>query len=165
MQNVMTIVFFACWTCYGQAPGTPPGALNGGSKRPNQLYQQTDAAEFRVQTVRRWIRSNEPLPDRVAQLWRLGDEAAVNVMKIIATDGPLNETQESRALDIIHKAFEHPESIRVPNDLQPNATMFLLQYLDASAPNDDIKMRIAEVRQYAQTAKARIPVPAAQPGQ
>jgi hypothetical protein len=86
-------------------------------------------------------------------------------MKIIATDGPLNETQESRALDIIHKAFEHPESIRVPTDLQPNATMFLLQYLDASAPNDDIKMRIAEVRQYAQTAKARIPVPAAQPGQ
>jgi hypothetical protein len=43
--------------------------------------------------------------------------------------------------------------------------MFLLQYLDASAPNDDIKMRIAEVRQFAQTAKARIPVPAAQPGQ
>jgi hypothetical protein len=101
--------------------------------------------------------SDEALPDRVATLNVLGDEAAVNVMKIVATRGPLNIAQEARVLDIVRKAFERPRSIDVANNLRPSATLFLLQYLEASAPNDDIKARIAEVKQYAVTAKDRLP--------
>src|SRR6185437_3762595 len=116
---------------YGQntpATGTP-GFINLGRLKPdNKPHVFSGPEEFHVVMVRRKMLQSNPNPTTGSpQLHRMGDEAAVNIMKVLGEGVPLSDTNEFTILDMIHTAFEFPEAIMVPFDRHPDATSFLLR--------------------------------------
>ncbi len=61
------------------------------------------------------------------QLYRMGDDLAVNLIKLSAKNGKFDENQTITALDMIESAFERPEAIVSPADRTPLATVSLLR--------------------------------------
>jgi chaperonin GroEL (HSP60 family) len=77
----------------------------------------------------------------------MGDEAAVNLLKILGTRTDFTETERATALEIIKRAFEEPPSIMIANDRMPHATLFLLKYLNGLTEDAGAKAQIAETRE------------------
>ncbi len=70
-----------------------------------------------------------PVTNGAFQLYGMGDEAAVDVLKVLSTKPSLTYEEMQATLDIVHMAFQHPESIIEPVNRKPRAALFLLQYL------------------------------------
>jgi len=74
----------------------------------------------------------------------MGDEAAVDLLKILGAKGSLTVGESQAALDIIHMAFEKPTSIISPLNQKPDATMFLLQHLSSTTNDTATQQRITQ---------------------
>jgi hypothetical protein len=96
---------------------------------------------------------SSPLTVGNAQLHRLGDQAAVDIMRVLG-EKTLTEAQMPTVLDMLHKAFERPAAIVNHSNRAPRATSFLLQVLDTSAQDQSIKQRIAETKAFVAVAAA-----------
>lgn len=144
---------------YGQ--NTPvagkPSFIVGSMKPNNKPHVFSGPEEFHVAMVRRKMLQSNPNPTTGSpQLHRMGDEAAVNIMKVLGEGVPLSGTNELTILDMIHTAFEFPEAIMVPFDQHPDATFFLLRWMDSSTQDQDLKERIAQTKQYVQAAADKV---------
>jgi len=73
----------------------------------------------------------------------MGDEAAVDVLKILSAKSSLTPTEMHATLDIIHMAFEHPVAVTNPSDRSPRAALFLLRHLESTTGDEAVKQRIA----------------------
>jgi hypothetical protein len=111
----------------GQEPRAYDSVLNDSARTARQLT----AAEFRLITVERLLNSGSPLKIGLVQLHRMGDDVAVNLIKLRATLGKLTLSQTSTALDMIERAFERSSSITSALDRTPRATVSLLRDLAA----------------------------------
>jgi hypothetical protein len=60
---------------------------------------------------------------------RLGDRAAVALIRILADTPPAQPEQVTAILSLLHDAFAAPGMISDDADLQPKATLFLLECL------------------------------------
>ena len=105
-----------------------------------------------VMVRRKMLQSNPNPTTGSPQLHRMGDEVAVNIMKVLGEGIPLSDTNELTIWDMIHTTFEFPEAIMVPFDRHPDATSFLLRWMDSSTQDQDLKERTAQTRQYVQAA-------------
>lgn len=144
---------------YGQnTPATgKPSFIVGSMKPNNKPHVFSGPEEFHVAMVRRKMLQSNPNPTTGSpQLHRMGDEAAVNIMKVLGEGVPLSGTNELTILDMIHTAFEFPEAIMVPFDRHPDATFFLLRWMDSSTQDQDLKERIGQTRQYVQAAAGKV---------
>jgi hypothetical protein len=77
------------------------------------------------------------------QLRGMGDEAAVDVLKILSAKPTPTLGELQSALDIVHMAFEYPESILITLNKKPMAAMFLFQYLAITVTDAALSQRIA----------------------
>ena len=145
---------------YGQ--NTPaagkPTLIEGAMLKPsNKHHVFSGPEEFHVAMIRRKMLQSNPNPTTGSpQLQRMGDEAAVNIMKVFVEGVPLNDTSELTILDMIHTAFEFPEAIMVPFDQHPDTTFFLLRWMDSSTQDQELKQHIAEIKQYVQAAADKV---------
>jgi hypothetical protein len=91
--------------------------------------------------VERLIALPSPVKAGAVQLYGMGDEAAVDILRILGARGPLTVAEERSALDVVDMAFEHPNSIIDPNYRSPGATVFLLRFISGSTGDQSVKDR------------------------
>jgi hypothetical protein len=78
---------------------------------------------------------------------RLGDRAAVGLMRILADKTVTSPDQVKSILSILRTAFSAPSVIAVEADRQPRATLFLLQSLESvQVSNRDVIAEIGKTR-------------------
>jgi len=65
------------------AVGQIPSVVDGSSVKPGGAHPKYSAEEFRLLTIKRLMERPSPLQVGDAQLHRLGDQAAVDIMKIL----------------------------------------------------------------------------------
>jgi hypothetical protein len=141
--------------------------------------------EWRLKLVTRLISLPSPVTNGVAQLHGMGDEASVDILKIVAasastqearssllkdiqngsynaigaalgTQKLLTDAQVASALDIIHMAFEQPQSVTNPDDKKSaRASICVLRYLNSIAKEYATKQRIAAEFGFVQSAVSR----------
>jgi hypothetical protein len=88
------------------------------------------------------------------QIGCMGDAAAVTITKILAGK-KLNVNDIDRVLIIITISFADPSFVKETSDREPKTTLFVLQYLDSSTTNQEVKNRIAGRRKYVQERYAQ----------
>lgn len=117
-----------------------------GPNKPAMLHKTLTTEQFQLAIVKKLINNaGQPITSGRALLHRMGDEAAVAVMKNIGSVATLNEQQGLTILEIVQTAFESPQSVANAQDRQPNASQFLLQALDGTE-YASVKARVSEVR-------------------
>lgn len=109
--------FFALGVSYAQAPdGT---SFDWKHKSSSSV---TSPEDMRLQMVETVLREGSPaLTVGAFHLHQMGDEAAVNIIKILGMRGTITPTEAelTTALTIMEKAFEKPTLIARANDRQP----------------------------------------------
>jgi hypothetical protein len=100
--------------------------------------------EWRLQLVERLIASPDPVTNGAVHLWGMGDEAAVDVIKVLGAKPSMSSTEMQASLDIIHVAFEHPESIISPANRKPQAALFVMKHFASAIDDSVVKERIAQ---------------------
>ena len=128
------------------AAGQIPGPFDGRSLKPGGPPVKYTAEEFRVLTLKRLMEHPSPLQVGDVQLHRLGDQAAVDIMKILGGKSA-SEAQIPTILDMLRKAYELPKAILVAADRQPRASLFLLGALEGQTEDWSLKQRISEMKQ------------------
>jgi hypothetical protein len=116
--------------------------------------------EWRLQLVERLMSLPSPVTNGAPQLYGMGDEAAVDVIKVLSTKPSLTPAEVQAGLDIIHMAFEHPESIISPVNRKPQAALFVMKHFASATDDSVVKERIA---QETTRLAARMVVAAAKP--
>jgi hypothetical protein len=79
---------------------------------------------------------------------RLGDRAAIGLMRLIEDHPVGNVDQIKDILGVIRNAFSAPSIITVEEDRQPKATLFLLYYLRNLPVSETIRPEIDETRAF-----------------
>jgi hypothetical protein len=149
---------FAQGVSYAQAPdGT---SFEWKHKSSSSV---TSPQNMRLQMVETVLREGSPaLTVGTFHLHQMGDEAAVNIIKILGMRETITPTgaELATALAIMEKAFEEPTSIARANDRQPRATLFLLQLFEVNNSGSELKDQIGETRERIRTSlqKANIPL-------
>jgi hypothetical protein len=148
--TVFSLVLTLC-VGYGQAPtiGRDGTSLNWKTQtnRP-----PVTADDLNLQIVRHILTAGSPITAGSVQLHRMGDEAAVLLIKHLgSTPTPVkwNDLQKKTAIEMMAKAFEHPNSITNTSDVTPNATNFLLNMLAAETEDLDLKAQISQAKDIA----------------
>jgi hypothetical protein len=96
------------------------------------------------------IRSEVPIETlSIPLLHRMGDGAAVEILKVMKTRGALSSNEQNNVAQMIHKAFENPRAIMQSANRTPQASLALLDQLSASTVDFGLKMRIADTKQFA----------------
>jgi hypothetical protein len=126
-------------------------------KAPFPYNPPRSAEEFKLTLVERLISLPSPVTVGAVQLHGMGDEAAVDVLKILGVKPSLTAAQQQATLDVLHMAFEQPASIIDPVNEKPQAAAFLLQYLGSTTTDAAVKQRIAEETAFVQAASAATP--------
>ena len=108
--------------------------------------------EWRLSLIERLMSLPSPVTSGAVQLYGMGDEAAVDVLKILGTKSSLSNTELQAILDIVHTAFQHPESIMEPVNQKPRAVLLLLQHLASTTSDSLLTERITKEREFLQSA-------------
>ena len=158
MKTGIFLPLFAVCVGYAQAP-------DGTSfqwKNKNSSSSVTSPENMRLQMVEMALR--EGAPALGFHLRTMGDEAAVNIIKILGMRASLATTEAElpTILAIIEKAFEEPSVIVSENDRQPRATLFLLQLLETNSSDSEQKGQIEGAREHIRASLQRAKIPSAQ---
>jgi hypothetical protein len=142
-----------CGSAFSQsvsAPQLPPGALVGTPSNPpgaSALIQPpasfTAGQKHRFGTVQAYMAFPSPLQWGDQLLAGMGDEAAADLLIMLASAPPLSVPQMQTAMDIVHKSFFMPRAIQNVADRKPTASLALLQKFQATAVDQTLKERIA----------------------
>jgi hypothetical protein len=60
---------------------------------------------------------------------RLGDRAAIAILKLLSPDELADPQKAKNVLDVLRGAFAHSEFIAAKDDRKPEVTLFLLNYM------------------------------------
>ncbi|MBN9663531.1 MAG: hypothetical protein J0H49_35360 [Acidobacteria bacterium] len=152
MRNNIRCSVLAVLCSIGIYSQTAPSMYEGTMAKPNGgPHAALSAGEFRLLTIKHLMQQPSPLAVGNAQLHRLGDQAAADIIKVIG-GGRLADAQMPTVIDMLHKAYERPAAILNPSDRKPTASLFLLNVLESTTQSDSIKARIGDLRQFLQTA-------------
>jgi hypothetical protein len=154
----MYITTLAILLCSGAARAQQP---HFGYKVPFQTDRPTSAEEWRLQLVKHLMQTPNEVTDSAVQLHRMGDEAAVDVLKVLGASSSPTTADLQTALDIIHTAFEKPIAILDPINEKPRAAIFLLQYLGSIAREPATNQRIADEVKFVRAAASQVSPPTA----
>lgn len=128
----------ALWAQESAVYDTAMPPISGASGFPTVSRE-----EFKLTTIRNIMNSPHPLQRGHVQLHRMGDDAAVAIMKVLAKrDRVLSRNDFLTILDMVRIAFEQPACIVILADRTPQATLFLLSSLDQSTDDKDLKEKI-----------------------
>jgi hypothetical protein len=79
---------------------------------------------------------------------RLGDRAAIGLMRLFAAQPVASPDQVKGILLILRNAFSAPSIIVVDADREPKATLFLLQYLQTLSVSRNLGPEISETKAF-----------------
>ena len=130
----------AAVSVYGQV------TLSHPTPEPAQSHRELTPESYRRAVIDAIMQEGTPIK-RARLLHRMGDDAAVNVLRVIGEKQSLTPTQKETILAILETAFQRPESISNANDKEPRVTLFVLQWISASAENDALKRQATQTRQ------------------
>lgn len=157
-RRAVLLSFFALSVSYAQAPD---GTSFQWKQKPSSSVASPE--NMRLQMVETALREgSHALEVGAFHYQQMGDEAAVNVIKILGMRATLTPTEREVpiVLTLVEKAFEEPTVIVKTNNRQPRATLFLLQLLEANSGSDGmLKQRIDETRQRIQTSLQKTNIP------
>jgi hypothetical protein len=145
VRIVALVLTFIC-----AAVGQTPSIVDGFSVRPRGPHPKYSAEEFRLLTIKRLMEQPSPLQVGNAQLHRLGDQAAVDIIRTLGGK-TVSDAQIPTILDMLRKAYELPKAILIAADRQPKASLFLLGALEGHTEDSSLRQRISEMRQNLQT--------------
>jgi hypothetical protein len=117
------------------------------------------ADDMKLGMIRNMLRHGSPIATGSIQLHRMGDEAAVILIKLLGSTRPpakWTDAQRRTVLEILNKAFEKPNQITAQSNLTPDATNFLLNMLAEETDDADIELQISQVRSRASDAAASL---------
>jgi hypothetical protein len=155
-KRTVFLSLFALCVGYGQVPDGTSFDWKYGTGNTHTPVTEDDV---KLGTVRNILTAGSPVMTGTVQLHRMGDEAAVILIKLLgSTPSPVKWTdaQKRTVLEMINRAFEHPKSITNRSNATPNATNFLLNYLNADTEDPDIKAEISQTRAFAFKAAANL---------
>jgi hypothetical protein len=112
--------------------------------------------EWRLKLVERLMGLPSPVKNGAVQLYGMGDEAGADVVKVLSDNPSPTASQIHSALDILHMAFSHPESVIKPENQKPQAAMFLLRYFGSISDDANVKERLAQETVFMQTAALKV---------
>jgi|GEM_PF-4934552 len=104
--------------------------------------------DLTIEMIKRMMASNKPLTLNSPRLKRMGDQAASDVLTIMAGRGPLNAAEQQRVLEILHMAYERPTAIVNTLLRNPQNTLTLLQRLSESTSDFSLKLRIVDTQEF-----------------
>jgi hypothetical protein len=140
-MKLTTVLLVVALSSLG-ASAQAPKIYDSWTSESRPSAKQMTAAEFRLVTVEYILSSGSPLKIGAVQLHRMGDDLAVNVIRVTAKSEKLTPDQTNTALEMIDKAFDRPECILSAADKLPRATVSLLRTLSLSPDNDAARDRI-----------------------
>jgi hypothetical protein len=130
---------------------------NGSSPVINHKVVTED--DFKRQEVQAMFTRGLPLRAGAVQLHRMGDEAAVILMKVLGStqsSAALTDAQTRTVLALLTAAFEPPNAITNRSNVEPSATRFLLNMIDESTQDAELKSQISQVRSLTSNSVTRL---------
>ena len=79
---------------------------------------------------------------------RLGDRAAIGLIRYLGAEAPSTSKQVERILGVIKMAYAAPAAITSDADRQPKATLLLLAYLNYSPVSNKMRIDLEQTRTY-----------------
>jgi hypothetical protein len=144
-----TSIVFVAMFC-GLASAQPP-VLQQRQPFPTD-NRPVSGEEWRLKLVARLMSLPSPVTNGAMQLYGMGDEAGADVVKVLSENPSPTALQIQAALDILHMAFAHPESISKPENQKPQAAIFLLRYFGSISGDANVKERLDQETVFMQTA-------------
>ena len=144
------VALFGLSVAYGQQTVRKPSLIPNPAQDPSATKPlpapklHLTGEEWRFHLVERLLSLPSPVHNGVVQLRGMGDEAAIDITKILDAKGSLTIAELNAALDIIHMSFERPKSIIEPTHRKPLAALFLLQRFNVMTNDPTVKQRITE---------------------
>lgn len=153
MKTFQTIVHlaafgFLCHGAFAQQAGDPK------FRTPFPADIPQTGEQWRFNLVKHLMSLPSPVKNGAVQLHGMGDEAAVDVLKILGTSPNLTAAQIESVLDIVHTAFEQQASIIDPVNTKPQAAAVLFQRLTSLTEDAAVKERIGEELKFVQSLPA-----------
>ncbi len=149
-RNVAVMFFLTLGASYGQSQPAvwtrPPIPTDN---RP------LSGEEWRLTLVAHLMSFPSPVTNGAIQLAGMGDEAAIDVIKTLGEKTSPTSSEIESALDIVHMAFAHPESILKRENLKPQAGAFLLRYFASTTGDAALKQRVEQETAFLQAAALR----------
>ncbi len=129
------------------------------SNTNSQGYRAQDNDPYHIAAVREalWEQSKGITDSSTEKnINRLGDKAAIALLKILKED-ELQDPQTIRStLPIIHRAFAYPKLISEADDRKPSVTLFLLHHLESQVTDPTLKAEISELIKFIKDNTATI---------
>ena len=107
-------------------------------------------SEYRLAVGRHVYDTGNPT-DIAVQLHRMGDEASLDLIQIVANT-PLTTAQIEKVLQFVQLAFGMTNQLLDRANLQPKSTVVLLQYLTSTTEDEETLAAIATTKQLVLTA-------------
>jgi hypothetical protein len=79
---------------------------------------------------------------------RLGDRAAIGLIRYLGTRDPSTSKEVERILGVIKMAYAEPEAINSDGDREPKATLLLLAYLNYLPVSKKMSPALKQTRMY-----------------
>lgn len=141
---------------YGQVPEGTSFAWKHrtGISQPGPVT----ADDLKFEMIQNMIKTEGPVTTRIIQLHRMGDEAAVIVLKVLGSlpsPGKFSDAQKGKVLEIVNRAFEQPDSITNRSNVKPYATNLLLNLLNDDTEDVEIKTEISRLQSFAAKAASQ----------
>ena len=116
--------------------------------------QNLSAQELTTERIKNLIRSEQPLDSMtIPLLARMGDGAAAEIQKAVAAMGTLNARQQANIVVMIHKAFENVGAITQPANRTPQRSEALLDQIASGTQDFSLRLKIADTRQFVESAR------------
>ncbi|MGA3186241.1 MAG: hypothetical protein ABSF22_03955 [Bryobacteraceae bacterium] len=137
---------------------TAQAVVNNGGAGPEVKHRVVTQDDVKLGEIEGIFRAGLPLKTGAIQLHRMGDEAAVFLIKMLGSMPSatgLTDTQKRTVFVMLNTAFEHPNAINNPSNVAPNATSFLLNTLEETTQDPELKTQISQLRVFASGAATR----------
>jgi len=115
---------------------------NDSLQASNQVNESDEAAAIRIVSNRLGYPPKVSISFVEKQIHRLGDRAAIGLVKIFVESDFRDSEQASKALEIIRSAFAYPDMISRQEDKEPKVALLFLTKLRDQIESSDLRVEI-----------------------
>ncbi len=142
-------------TAAGQDAGNGATIYSGGDLKPKRRLALGGAA-LTDAMIQNAVAIEAPVMLTVPRFKRMGDSLALAINRLNPDPNALNERKRIAMVDILEMSFANPRAISKSSDRMPNATLALLERLNAPGTSVLLHERIAAAKLAIQTSVATL---------
>jgi len=150
--NSIKLVFYAVLLSMLLLFIAAPANTQSETNLPDEACEEACVDQYSISLVKDLLE----LPEGVSVSFfekrrdRLGDRAAIGLLKFLSEKELLEPPKLLRSLEIMRGAFSAPCLIEIPADRKPSVTLFLLRDLERRVKDKSLKRRIIETLAFVQ---------------